>query len=163
MPKWLSLKIPLNFVISRGLEIPKSRDLPFGKIIWLALFNVDQTFFVSNVLQESIHKTNVLASFCSDHSSISFTLDMIKKGQRGKGLWKFNSSLLLNKKFVCHMKNHIANTTIFLNEENIFNDQTWWEYLKYEIRKFSVSEANKKKQGNENFRKENENFWREFD
>ena len=87
---------------------------------------------------------------------------MIQKGQRGKGLWKFNNSLLLNKKFVCHMKNQIANTTIFLNEENIFNDQTRWEYLKYEIRKFYVFEAKKKKQGNENFRKENENFWREF-
>ena len=45
------------------------------------------------------------------------------------------------------MKNHIATTTIFLNEKNIFNDQIRWEYLKYEIRKFSihfsVSEAKK--------------------
>ena len=46
------------------------------------------------------------------------------------------------------MKNHIATTTIFLSEENIFNYQTRWEYLKYEIRKFSiyfsVSEAKKR-------------------
>ena len=45
------------------------------------------------------------------------------------------------------MKNHIATTTIFLHEENIFDDQMRWEYLKYEIRKFSihfsVSEAKK--------------------
>ena len=46
------------------------------------------------------------------------------------------------------MKNHIATTTSFLSEENIFNYQTRWEYLKYEIRKFSiyfsVSEAKKR-------------------
>ena len=72
---------------------------------------------------------------------------MIKEGQRRKGLWRFNSSLSSNKRFVRNMKNHIATTTIFLNEENIFDDQIRWEYLKYEIRKFfihfSVSEAKK--------------------
>ena len=72
---------------------------------------------------------------------------MIKEGQRRKGLWKFNSSLSSNKRFVRNMKNHIATTIIFLNEENIFDDQIRWEYLKYEIRKFSihfsVSEAKK--------------------
>ena len=54
------------------------------------------------------------------------------------------------------MKNHIVTITIFLNEENIFDDQIRWECLKYEIRKlfiyFSVSKAKKKKQGNKNFR-----------
>ena len=34
------------------------------------------------------------------------------------------------------MNNHIAITTIFVKEENIFNDQIKWEYLKYEIQNF---------------------------
>lgn len=59
----------------------------------------------------------------SDHSPISFALDMIKKGQKRKSLWKFHSSLLSNKKFVCYMKNQIASTTSFLNEQKIFDDQ----------------------------------------
>ena len=46
------------------------------------------------------------------------------------------------------MKKHITTTTIFRSEENIFDDQIRWEYLKYEIRKFSinfsVSEAKKR-------------------
>ena len=46
------------------------------------------------------------------------------------------------------MKNHIENTTVFLNEENTFDDQIRSEYLEYEIRKFSVhfsiSEAKKR-------------------
>ena len=58
---------------------------------------VDWNFFISNVLQESIYKADVLPSFYSDHSLILFALDMIKEGQRGKGSWKFNSSLLSNK------------------------------------------------------------------
>ena len=46
------------------------------------------------------------------------------------------------------MKNHIVTITIFLNEENIFDDRIRWECLKYEIRKlfvhFSVSKAKKR-------------------
>ena len=81
---------------------------------------------------------------------------MVKEGQRAKSLRKFNNFLLSNKRFLRNMKNHIATTTIFLNEENIFNDQIRWEYLKYEIKIFYppffiLSE--KKKQANQNFRK----------
>ena len=61
---------------------------------------------------------------------------MIKEDQRGKGLWKFNSSLLSNKKH--NIKNQIATTTTFLTEKNIFDDQIRWEYLKYELRKFPI-------------------------
>ena len=46
------------------------------------------------------------------------------------------------------MKNHVATTTTFINEENIFDNQMRWEYLKFEIKQFSihfsVSEAKKK-------------------
>ena len=108
-------------------------------------------------MQEFIHKTDVLASLCSNHSPILFSLDIIDEGQRRKGLWKFNSSLSPNKKFVRSMKNHIASTTSFLNEENIVDDQIRCDYLKCQIRKFfirfSVFEVKKKKQQNENFRK----------
>ena len=45
------------------------------------------------------------------------------------------------------MENLLATNTIFLNEENIFDDQIRWDYSKYEIRNisilFSVSEAKK--------------------
>ena len=37
------------------------------------------------------------------------------------------------------MSNHLATTTIFLTEENIIDDQISSEYLKHEIRKFSIS------------------------
>ena len=49
----------------------------FGKVIGLALFNLDWTFFVSNVVQEPIYKTNALALSCSDQFPILFVLHMI--------------------------------------------------------------------------------------
>ena len=36
------------------------------------------------------------------------------------------------------MKNHIASTTSFLNEENIVDDQIRCDYLKCQIRKFFI-------------------------
>ena len=82
-------------------------------------------------------KINVLSSFCSDHSPLLFALDIIKENLI-EILWKINSFLLSNKKFVRNMKNHIATTKIFLNDENIFDDQIRWEKLKYEISRFSI-------------------------
>ena len=82
---------------------------------------------------------------------------MIEEGQRGKDLWKFNSSVLSNKNFVRNMKHHITTTTVFLNEENTLNDQIACEYLKFEIRKFSihfsVSKAKKSNNNNNNKKK----------
>ena len=55
----------------------------------------------------------------------------------GRGLWKFNCSLLHNAKFIEEMKN---DTTAFLrkfDEGNIRNKQIKWKLLKCETRKFS--------------------------
>ena len=72
--------------------------------------------FVSNGFQEPIHKTDALPLLCSNRSPILFSLDMIKEGQREKGLWKFKSSLLSNKRFVRNLKKYKATTTVFVNE-----------------------------------------------
>ena len=44
-------------------------------------------FFVSNKLQESINNTDILASFSTDHSPISFTLRRSQITAKSKGLW----------------------------------------------------------------------------
>ena len=66
LPKWLSLKIPWKFAIFLALAISKPKNLLFRKIIGFDLFNVERTFFVSDVFQESIYMSYVLASFCND-------------------------------------------------------------------------------------------------
>ena len=37
------------------------------------------------------------------------------------------------------MKEHISTCSNLLEKENILDDQVRWEYLKYEVRKFSIT------------------------
>ena len=64
-------------------------------------------FLISNILQESIIKTDVLASFCTDHSPIFFSLQLKDMPTRGKGFWKFNNSLTSNAEYEEKMKSQI--------------------------------------------------------
>ena len=104
-------------------------------------------FFVSDKLQESINNTDLLASLLADYSPISFTLRRSQTTAKDKGLRIFNSSLTLNKEFVEKMKEHISTWLNLLEKENILDDHVRWEYLKYEVRKFSIkfSKAQAKK------------------
>ena len=56
----------------------------------------------------------------------------------GKGLRKFNKSLLLNKEYVEKIKKHILLTIKMLDNDDLRDEQVRWEYLKYEIRKFTI-------------------------
>ena len=95
-------------------------------------------FFVANLLQEFVNKTDVLTAFTTDHSSLLFSLDLRKDENRGKGLWKFNNYLGMNSDFQTKMKFHIKSTLETLKIEEIRDLQVRWEFLKYEIRKFSI-------------------------
>ena len=48
----------------------------------------------------------MLPSFCSDHSGIILKVGF-QKFQRGRGFWKFNSSLLKDKNYVSLIKSTI--------------------------------------------------------
>ena len=93
-------------------------------------------FFVSNSRQEATKSVDILASLSTDHSPIFITLSKLNEFTKGKGLWKFNNSLISNEDE--KMKNHTYDILNFLNNENIKDDQVIWEYLKYEIRKFTI-------------------------
>ena len=80
--------------------------------------------------------TEVLSAFSSDLSPILFSLVSTKPASKGKGLWKFNNSLLLNEEFVTKMRNYIHVKINEMNHENINDNQIWREFLKYEGRKF---------------------------
>ena len=90
-------------------------------------------------MQDSVDKTDILAAFSTDHSPIllSFQKDIVHT--RGKGLWKFNSSLTENKVYIEKMKQHISDTLKTIEHKNQFDDQMKWEYLKFEIRRFTRS------------------------
>ena len=63
-------------------------------------------FLVSNCLTEEVLDTNINSGYQNDHSMICLTLC---KGRikRGKGLWKFNNSLLKDKNYAKMVKTSI--------------------------------------------------------
>ena len=61
---------------------------------------------------------------------------------RGKGFWKFNNSLTSNAEYVEKMKNQISETLRMLDQEKITDKHLGWEYLRNEIRKFTMNFSN---------------------
>ena len=87
-------------------------------------------FLISNILQENIIKTDVLASFCTDHSPIVFFLQLKDMPTRGKAFWKFNNSLTSNDEYVEKMKNQIFETLRMLDQDKVIDKHLRWEFLK---------------------------------
>ena len=95
-------------------------------------------FFISNSLQESTKTTDTLAAFSTDHSLITFSLCHLKEFPQRKGLWKSNKSLIKNENYREQMKILIKHVLNNLDQDNIVDPKVRWEYLKYEIIKFSI-------------------------
>ena len=64
-------------------------------------------------------KTDVLASFCTNHSPIFFSLQLKRIPTRGKGFWKFNNYLTSNTEYMKKMKNQISETLRMLDQDKI--------------------------------------------
>ena len=92
--------------------------------------------FISNSLQESVLKTEVLPSVLSDHSPVQISFGNSDCLPKGPGIWKMNNSLLGDADFVNELKQFIDNTTNTL--KYLSDNQLKWELLKYEIRKFVI-------------------------
>ena len=58
---------------------------------------------------------------------------------RGKGFWKFNNSSTSNTEHVEKMENQIFETLHILDQGKIIDKRLGWDYLKYEIRKFTIN------------------------
>ena len=94
-------------------------------------------FFVSNTLQDFVKKTDVFASFSTDHSPIFFSFEKGSSSVCGIESWKFNKSLILDSKYIESIKKHICETLCLLDNQHITDERLRWGYLKYEIRKFT--------------------------
>ena len=87
-------------------------------------------FLVSNNLQESINKTDILTALSTDHSPIFFSSSKIYVYQEVK--------VYGNLTTLCELKNHLKVIYNRMSAEQITDEQLCWEYMKYEIRKFSI-------------------------
>ena len=84
-------------------------------------------------------KTEILNALSSDHSPVFCSFVNNDIFARGSGVWKFNNALLLNTEFAKKLKTHIKTVTSNLQENSYFSDHSKWEFLKFEILKFSIS------------------------
>ena len=115
----------------------KVKVLHFGRTTFLVSLNGGLILFlISNTLQESIIKTDVLVSFCTNHSPIFFSLQLKDMPTWGKSFWKFNNSLTSNTEYVEKMKNQISETLRMLDQNKVTDKHL---RLEYEIRKFTMN------------------------
>ena len=89
-------------------------------------------------MQASVKNTDVLVSLLTDHSPITFSYFKNEDSNRGRGLRKFNNSLIENVEYILQMKKIILDTLNELFNENILDNQVKWEYWKYNIRKYTI-------------------------
>ena len=60
--------------------------------------------FISNTLQELVTTTEILTPISIDHSPVIFSLSKGNDCLRGKGFWKFNSSLTKDQNYITEIK-----------------------------------------------------------
>ena len=103
-------------------------------------------FLISCHLQYSVKNIDILPSIKSDHSLIQLVLIIIDEPARGKGLWKLNSSHLLQSEFITLISKTIENAKI--DAQNLKNKSLTWDFIKCRIRTESISYAIKVKKRN---------------
>ncbi|NQY31505.1 MAG: hypothetical protein HRT69_18820, partial [Flavobacteriaceae bacterium] len=96
--------------------------------------------FIANTLQEFAKSVEVLPSLLSDHSPVLLSLNESKENDRGKGLWKFNNSLLEDENFKKDLRKLIQTSFEKLSKSE-FSPHFIWEMIKYEIRKFCIKHS----------------------
>ena len=103
--------------------------------------------FVSQDLQERTRNVDILNAVSTDHSPVFCSLVNSTEFRKGPGIWKFNNSLIFDRNFVKEMKCFIHNTKKRPVTDHIFDEQSQWEILKYEMRKFSIRYTKLKRKG----------------
>ncbi len=111
-------------------------------------------FLVSEDIMALISKCDIIPGYRSDHSINNIILT-ISNEKRGRGFWKFNTSLLQDQEYIHIVKQTIRDTVERyalpdqdINNPNVpFNisDQLFFETLKMEIRQVTIPYTGKKK------------------
>ena len=137
--KFIELKEKFDLCDIWRIRNPKTKRYTFRQkyVSGLIQRRLDY-FYISNSMQVSVKNTDLLTSLLTDHSPITFSCFKNQESKRGRGLWKFNNSLIENAEYVLQMKKFILDTSNELFNENILDDQVIWEYLKYNIRKYTI-------------------------
>ena len=135
--KFLELKDKFDLCYIWRIKHPKTktfRQKHFSGFIQRGL----DYFFVSQNLQERTRNVDILNAVSTDHWPVFCSLLNSTEFLKGPGIWKFYNSLIFDRNFVKEMKCFIHDTKKTLLTEDVFDKQSQWQIVKYEIRKFSI-------------------------
>ena len=95
-------------------------------------------WLISHHLQDSVKHVDIQGSIKSDHSAIFLEFESIKNSVKGPGFWKLSTSLLEDENFIDKLKDKISEVRSTF--ANVMEDKRlYWEWLKYNIRDFSIT------------------------
>jgi hypothetical protein len=102
-------------------------------------------FLISQGMTGFIENSSIQPGYCTDHSMITISLNLLNH-PRGRGMWKLNNSLLQDIEYIAKIKETVRDT---VNINNAIDHQLLWELVKYKIRQETIKFAsNKKKKSN---------------
>jgi exonuclease III len=105
-------------------------------------------WLISSQFAYTLKQVDIQPGYKSDHSMISLVLFRSDISKRGPGLWKFNNSLLRDKKYVEYI-DKVMNDS-FAKYREIQDKGLGWEMIKMEIRTstilFSKNKAREKRE-----------------
>ena len=139
-------------ILAKLIELKESYDLSY---LWRVKYTTSKRFpftqkhlsgftqhrpdytFISSTFQELATTTEIPTPLSSDYSPVLFSLSKGKDYLRDKAFWKFNSFLTKEQNYITEIKKLIG--SFCTKEKFFFNVQLKWEFLKYELRKFTVN------------------------
>ena len=92
-------------------------------------------FIIQNNMSDLVRSCRILPSIKSDHSIIDLVLT-IQGPKRGPGFWKLNVDVLKEMPYISHIKTLIND--IWFNCKDTLDLGVRFDWLKYNIRKFSI-------------------------
>ena len=133
-----SLMTVLNLCDIYHIQHPKLRCLTWrikGRGGWvesrLGMFLVSEDLHYHNI------KYQIHPSIKSDHSLIHISFNNIKQWSRGRGFYKLNIKLLEDIEYVEKINAKLSD--VYEESKDFINRAPFWDYVKCEIRGFSVS------------------------
>ena len=100
-------------------------------------------FLISRYATDMVNQAQILASYCSDHSCVCLSLSTMPNNSRGNGFWKYNASLNDDEMYVGSMNRLLQEW--YIQYDEIQDKNLKWDIIKYEIQKFTVKYAARKK------------------
>ena len=94
--------------------------------------------FVSENLHERTRNVDILNAVSTDHSPVFCSFVNSTEFRKGPAIWKFSNSLIFYRNFVKEMKCFIHDTNKRRVTDDVFDKQSQWETVKYEIQKFAI-------------------------